>query len=325
MKYGRVVLIAAALLIVAALPSLAVGWLFPPAGVVLFLFLAGVPLSILILLTHRTRGEFFEAAGVPIHYTDEGSGEPVVLVHGLAVNADINWRIPGIIRRLRGEYRVIALDMRGHGLSGKPTEASQYGLEMVEDIVRLMDHLGIPRAHVVGYSMGGFITLKLLMTHPDRLLSATVGGAGWYQLDTPKMAILNELRESLMHGGGFLPLVRALEPTPNPSPLKMWLVSMGIQLISDMKAMRALVCAFTEFLVTEEQLRANAVPTLVAVGSLDPLRDAADNLNGVIANTRVMYIDGADHATTMLNREFRASVLSLIRGGTQGICCSKTG
>lgn len=295
--------------------SIAAGQVSPLLGAAVFLVLGGTVLALVVLLRHRVRGRFFDAAGVRIHYTDEGSGEPVILVHGLAVNADINWRYPGIIRRLRREYRVIAMDMRGHGLSGKPYEASAYGVEMVEDIVRLMDHLGIPRAHVAGYSMGGFITLKLLMLHPDRLLSANIGGAGWYRLDTPKMSILRDLQESLARGNGFIPLVRALEPTPNPSPIKVWLVNAAIELISDMQAMRALVAAFTELEVTEEQLRANAVPALVAVGSADPLRDAVDNLNGVIANARVLYIEGADHATTMFRSEFRNSLLGLIRGG----------
>ena len=52
-------------------------------------------------------------------------------------------------------YRVIALDCRGHGQSGKPQDPGQYGLEMVRDVVRLLDHLNVERAHVVGYAMGG--------------------------------------------------------------------------------------------------------------------------------------------------------------------------
>lgn len=313
MKKKALVLLGGYLALVAAI-SAGIGQLLPVLGVTVFLLLGGGVLLIVFLLRHRVHGHFFDSAGVRIHYTDEGGGEPVILVHGLAVNADINWRYPGIIRRLRREYRVIAVDMRGHGLSDRPKEPSAYGVEPVEDIVRLMDHLGLDRAHVVGYSMGGFITLKLLMQHPQRLLSATIGGAGWYQLDTPKMAVLADLRESLDRGQGFLPLIRALEPTPNPSAIKVWLINAAIELISDMEAMRGLVGSMPELVVTEEELRANMVPALVAVGSADPLRDAVDNLNGIISNARVLYIEGADHATTMFRQEFRESILGLIRG-----------
>ena len=126
----------------------------------------------------RAEESSFDSNGVKIHYYLEGKGEPVLLIHGFAVNAQLQWGLPGIIKALAKDHRVIALDLRGHGKSGKPTEVKQYGTEMVEDAVRLLDHLKIKKAHVVGYSMGALITGKLLATHPDRLLSATLGGAG---------------------------------------------------------------------------------------------------------------------------------------------------
>jgi pimeloyl-ACP methyl ester carboxylesterase len=121
----------------------------------------------------------FDSNGVKIHYQVEGQGEPVILIHGLTANARINWQWPGIISVLAEDYQVIALDCRGHGLSGKPTISSQYGTNMVDDVVRLMDHLKIKSAHLVGYSMGGMITMKMLVHHPERVRSAVVGGMGW--------------------------------------------------------------------------------------------------------------------------------------------------
>src|SRR6185503_733917 len=76
-------------------------------------------------------------------------------------------------------YRVVAMDCRGHGQSGKPHDPGQYGLEMVRDVVRLLDHMQITRAHIVGYSMGGSIATQLLVKHPDRLRTVTLLGAGW--------------------------------------------------------------------------------------------------------------------------------------------------
>ncbi len=119
----------------------------------------------------------FDSNGVKIRYLVEGEGEPVLLIHGFVVNKELQWGLPGTIKALAKDHRVIALDNRGHGKSGKPTDPKKYGMEMVEDAVRLLDHLKIKKAHVVGYSMGAVITAKLMVTHPDRLLSATLGGA----------------------------------------------------------------------------------------------------------------------------------------------------
>src|SRR5215471_4661597 len=120
----------------------------------------------------------FDSNGVKIHYIVEGKGEPVLLIHGFTSSIQGQWGGAGIIKALAKDYRVIAYDNRGHGNSGKPHDPKQYGTEMVEDAVRLLDHLKIDKAHVVGYSMGATITCKLLVTHPDRLLSVTLGGSG---------------------------------------------------------------------------------------------------------------------------------------------------
>jgi pimeloyl-ACP methyl ester carboxylesterase len=92
----------------------------------------------------------------------EGKGEPVVLIHGLYSNAQMNWRGPGIIKALARNHQLIALDVRGHGGSGKPKEEDACGVEMGEDVIRLLDHLKIQKGHSVDYSMGGMITMKLL-------------------------------------------------------------------------------------------------------------------------------------------------------------------
>src|SRR2546423_10416220 len=122
---------------------------------VLSCFLLAAPSSL------RAEDHFFDSNGVKIHYIVEGKGEPVVLIHGFTADIDKNWRTgfaigpdnqrrgPMIIEALSRNYRVIALDNRGHGKSDKPHDVKQYGNEMVEDVVRLLDHLKIGKAHVV--------------------------------------------------------------------------------------------------------------------------------------------------------------------------------
>jgi pimeloyl-ACP methyl ester carboxylesterase len=123
-------------------------------------------------------GQVSAAAGVRLRYIEQGAGEPVVLVHGFTNTAEI-WANNGIFQDLSRNYRVIAFDSRGHGKSDKPHDPARYGREMTLDIVRLLDHLNINQAHVVGYSLGGYLASQLLTLHPERLLSATlIAGAG---------------------------------------------------------------------------------------------------------------------------------------------------
>ena len=87
--------------------------------------------------------------------------------------------MPGTIDALAKDHQVIALDLPGYGQSDKPAEASAYGLQWVDDVVLLLDHLKIRKAHIVGYSMGGMVALKLIAQHPERVQSGTLGGMGW--------------------------------------------------------------------------------------------------------------------------------------------------
>ena len=132
--------------------------------VALVAVLAAVIGLTLFVVTKRVEGAYFTSRGVTLHYTDEGRGPPVVLLHGFAVNSDLNWRLPGITADLAQDHRVISLDLRGHGLSDKPHLSEGYGLEMAVDVVALLDHLQIDRAQLVGYSLGGFIALKALLS-----------------------------------------------------------------------------------------------------------------------------------------------------------------
>src|SRR5262245_22629645 len=118
---------------------------------------------------------FFDSAGLQIHYIEDGTGEPVVLVHGFLGSIE-SWTRLGVFGELAKSYRVIALDSRGHGKSAKPHSPQQYEREMGLDIVRLLDHLNIERAHIIGYSLGALIVAQLATARPDRFLSATLGG-----------------------------------------------------------------------------------------------------------------------------------------------------
>src|ERR1700719_5116735 len=122
----------------------------------------------------------FSAGLVELAYLDEGDGDPIVLVHGFASNKEVNWVHPGWVSTLaRAGRRAIALDNRGHGASTKLYDPALYGSAlMAEDVRALIDHLGIDRADIMGYSMGARITAFLALAHPECLRSAILGGLG---------------------------------------------------------------------------------------------------------------------------------------------------
>ncbi len=112
--------------------------------------------------------DFFSSDGVNIAYAVEGQGDPILLIHGFASNMQTNWGGPGWIRLLAGNgFRVIAFDNRGHGASEKLYDPEAYtGPEMAEDARRLLDHLGVEKADVLGYSMGARIAAFLALPIP---------------------------------------------------------------------------------------------------------------------------------------------------------------
>jgi pimeloyl-ACP methyl ester carboxylesterase len=140
--------------------------------------------AILAVAVEPKDGTFTASDGVKIHYLTLGdSGAPVVLIHGYTGTAHGNWFANGIAEKLAEKHRVVAIDCRGHGKTEKPHDPAKYGPQMAEDVIELMDHLKIEKAHVHGYSMGGFIVTQLLAKHPDRFITASYGGAGVPEVD----------------------------------------------------------------------------------------------------------------------------------------------
>jgi pimeloyl-ACP methyl ester carboxylesterase len=250
--------------------------------------------------------QFFDSNGVKIHYIVEGQGEPVVLIHGFTGSIQPQWGLPGIIKALSQDYQVIALDNRGHGRSDKPHDPKQYGPEMAGDVIRLLDHLKIPKAHLVGYSMGGFMTDYLIMTYPDRAITATLGGAGWSKPNDDRLSFMTELGDSLDAGKGIGPLITQLTPAGRPKPSEEYIdaINKMVMLNNDPKALAACIRGMRGLAVTEEKLRANKVPTLAIIGELDPLKAGVDELAKVMPGLKVDVIDGADHMTAFAKPQF---------------------
>jgi len=119
----------------------------------------------------------FSSDGVRIRYRDAGRGDAVVLIHGWTRSLDDMFVLAD---SLASDHRVVALDIRGFGQSGRPSGAEAYGRRMSDDVVRLLDHLGIRRAHLVGHSMGALIAANVAVRYPDRVSSATLVAGPFY-------------------------------------------------------------------------------------------------------------------------------------------------
>lgn len=132
----------------------------------------------------------------------------MILIHGFMTDSRQNWG--AAIPRLAENFHVIAMDARGHGKSGKPHDSGAYGSYLATDVLALMDHLRIEKAHVAGFSMGGLITLYLAAHHPDRLLSAIVGGFGLpaAPLPTEGGALDTALKEAISTGESLPEVLR---------------------------------------------------------------------------------------------------------------------
>lgn len=263
-------------------------------------------------LGYEVEGAWCNSDGVQLHYTDQGAGVPVILMHGYAMTTDITWRGNGTIDFLSQDYRVITLDLRGHGLSDKPRGDDDYGVEMARDVVRLMDCLGIPRAHVVGNSLGGLVAIKTATMFPDRVLSLTACGMGWARYED-KQQVVEDLANAIAAEGGIRPLVQYLRPPDAPmNSLALAALNTFILSFNDAQALAAMTRQMPELEVTEEQLRNLPMPVLNIAGSRDPLLPDVFKMEALVPNPRLAVVEGADHFNLAGQPETRAALSAFL-------------
>ena len=243
----------------------------------------------------------FTHDGVEIAFLDKGQGEPVVLVHGFASNKEVNWVAPTWIGTLtRAGYRAVALDDRGHGASSKLYDPAAYhSAIMAEDVRALLDHLNLPRADIIGYSMGARITAFLALAHPDRVRSAVLGGLG--------------IR--LVEGVGLPETIAEALEAPSiadvTDPTAYLFRAFAEQTQSDLRALAACMRGSRQTLSRAEVGRI-ARPLLVAVGSKDQVAGAPEPLAALIPGARALAIPGRDHMLAVGDRVFKSGVLDFL-------------
>lgn len=242
--------------------------------------------------------ERFVSDGIEIAFRDEGEGEPVFLVHGFASNSYINWVYTGWMKTLvDAGYRVIAHDNRGHGESEKLYSSGLYESPMMaEDVRRLMDHLDIEKARVMGYSMGTRISAFLCLNHPERVQSAVFAGLG--------MGLVNGVPGSPQIAEALL----ADDPKTITNIQGQAFRKFAEQTKSDRKALAACIKE-SRSKIAPDDIQTIDKPVLVAVGTKD---DVAGDLYGLVEllpQGEALPIPDRNHMVAVGDKVYKAGVL----------------
>lgn len=244
----------------------------------------------------------FRNGDVEIAYLDEGEGDPIVLVHGFASNKETNWVMPGWTTTLRRDNRrVIALDNRGHGQSTKLYDPAAYHTDMMAgDVAALIRHLKLPRADVMGYSLGSRISAVLAARHPDLMRSVILGGAGIRLTDNA--GLRDEIADSL----------EAPSSDGITDPMAKRFRAFAEQTRSDLRALAACLRGSRQP-VRIEDVKGVQVPVLVAVGTKDDIAGSPHELAALMPNGRGLDIPDRDHMVAVGDKMFKAAAVEFLQ------------
>ncbi|MBZ0163664.1 MAG: alpha/beta hydrolase [Notoacmeibacter sp.] len=245
---------------------------------------------------------FFNHDGFDIAFIDEGEGDAILLIHGFGSNHAVNWVNPGWVSFLTNAgYRVIALDNRGHGRSAKSYKPEDYvPAAMAGDAAALLDHLGIARAHVMGYSMGARIAAVTALGYPRKVATLILGGLG--------LGIIEGV-------GGWDEIAEALvteRPEEITGERPRMFRAFADQTQSDRRALAACISRSRELLSAADAGRISQ-PTLVAVGTRDDIAGSAEGLARLMPSATVFDIAGRDHMLAVGDRSFKKRALEFLQ------------
>jgi 3-oxoadipate enol-lactonase len=255
--------------------------------------------------------------GLDIHYKEKGQGFPIVLIHGYTGNLR-NWALQ--VWDLTQKYRTISLDLRGHGLSVKPTRREDYSLELfAADVYGLLDALAVPECYLVGHSMGGMVAQEFMLRHPEMVRALVlVDTAADMPQDMPwqERARLLEMART----EGMEAVFEEMAQTP---PLGGQLVAENPQII-DVWREQFLMTSLEGYLYCGQaianrrplldELSQIRVPTLIICGELDePFLEPSLRMHQRIAGSELVIIAGAGHTPTLEKPlEFNQALLSFL-------------
>ncbi|MCM2360758.1 alpha/beta hydrolase [Pseudomonas sp. SR18] len=256
---------------------------------------------------------WFDHEGCSLHYEEYGHGTPLVLIHGLGSSSqDWELQIPVLARH----YRLIVVDVRGHGRSDKPRE--RYSIQgFTHDLVALFEHLSLPPAHVVGLSMGGMIAFQLAVDEPDRVRSlCIVNSAPEVKVRRPHEYWWWAQRWTLARVLSLATIGKGLGdrlfPKPEQADLRRKMAERWAK--NDKRAYLASFDAIVGWGV-QERLSRIACPTLVISAAHDYTPVAhKENYVKLLPDARLVVIEDSRHATPLDQPEvFNATLLDFLK------------
>jgi 3-oxoadipate enol-lactonase len=255
--------------------------------------------------------------GLDIHYKEKGQGFPVVLVHGYTGNLR-NWVLQ--VRALTHRYRTISLDLRGHGLSAKPTQREDYSLELfAADVYRLLEALAVPECYLVGHSMGGMVAQEFMLRHPEMVRALVLVDTA---ADQPQNLPWQE-RARLLELARTEGMEAVFEEMAHTPPLGSQLVEENPELI-DLWREQFLMTSLEGYIYCGQaigsrrplldELSQIRVPTLIICGELDePFLGPSHRMHQTIPDSELVVIAGAGHTPTLERPlEFNEALLSFL-------------
>jgi pimeloyl-ACP methyl ester carboxylesterase len=219
-----------------------------------------------------------------------GEGPALLLQHGL-LSRRTTWHANGFVAALARSFRVVTVDSLGHGDSDKPADPAAYRRDVrADDLAAVMDALGLERAHLVGYSMGGWMAAGFAARHPGRLRSLILGG--W-----------DPVRG---RGSAAIPFDVVLGAARARAPqLTAWIDEQA------MPGLRACWDALSEVEGAEAALASCGAPMLLWAGRQDPVHDAMQALAARLPGATFCAVSG-DHLGAMTTHA--AASLEALRG-----------
>jgi len=252
-----------------------------------------------------------DSAGVPIHYEVIGEGPPVALVHGFVSSLEASWARTGWIDFLVAQgHTVVGLDCRGHGLSGKPYDPDAYeGNQMADDVIAVMDAVGVHQSAVMGFSTGGAIAINLLARFPHRLTGAIAIGAGLISAsDAASMIARNAVIAEAL-------LADDVSTITDLAALffRNLALSREAGLDNDLKALSACCGRFLRDLayVDEDALRRAQVPLLAVIGDRDTV-PRAQRLVETVPEAQLVVLPGEDHFSSIRAQACKDAVAAFL-------------
>lgn len=276
-----------------------------------------------ICATHcRAADATFDSAGVKIRYVTAGSGEAVVLIHGWMGDSSMWGRdVFGNTKLKQTEgFQAIAIDCRGHGKSDKPHEIEKYGVEMAADVVRLLDHLKIDKAHLIGYSSGSFIAGKVAAMNPDRVRSLVFGGQAPVISERIKPTDFSECEffaKLVDEGKDLGEYLREVMPADKPKFTEEQASAIAKMLYGgkDVKAWALAGRSFKNLGVPEEQFKRFTGPIMFIHGGNESkhVKNRVAMVHQLLGRGEIKIIEGGDHISTLAKPEFGTAVVEFLQ------------